>query len=155
MSIVKLWRVKGVKGGFTTFFIFILALRCLSQNVGTFQVKRLSVLVKTLRCFCVDDELVWFFHFYFIAIVHDLFVIPLYHPKIDSGNSNTKSRWKHRFPSPLNSKNKAINIVLTFKLLKIMKMEMNYVAPELEVLEVMVEKGFEGSVTPPGVGEEL
>ena len=34
-------------------------------------------------------------------------------------------------------------------------MEMNYVAPELEVLEVMVEKGFEGSVTPPGVGEEL
>ena len=24
-------------------------------------------------------------------------------------------------------------------------MEMNYVAPELEVLEVMVEKGFEGS----------
>ena len=27
-------------------------------------------------------------------------------------------------------------------------MEMNYVAPELEVLEVMVEKGFEGSQTP-------
>ena len=26
-------------------------------------------------------------------------------------------------------------------------MEMNYVAPELEVLEVMVEKGFEGSAT--------
>ena len=26
-------------------------------------------------------------------------------------------------------------------------MEMNYVAPELEVLEVMVEKGFEGSGT--------
>ena len=26
-----------------------------------------------------------------------------------------------------------------------MIMEMNYVAPELEVLEVMVEKGFEGS----------
>ena len=26
-------------------------------------------------------------------------------------------------------------------------MEMNYVAPELEVLEVMVEKGFEGSTT--------
>ena len=25
-------------------------------------------------------------------------------------------------------------------------MEMNYVAPELEVLEVIVEKGFEGSV---------
>ena len=25
-------------------------------------------------------------------------------------------------------------------------MEMNYVAPELEVLEVMVEKGFEASV---------
>ena len=24
-------------------------------------------------------------------------------------------------------------------------MEMNYVAPELEVLEVMVERGFEGS----------
>ena len=35
-------------------------------------------------------------------------------------------------------------IVLTFKLLKIMKMEM-YVAPELEVLEVMVEQGFAGS----------
>ena len=30
-------------------------------------------------------------------------------------------------------------------------MEMNYVAPELEVLEVMVEKGFEGStVEGPG-----
>ena len=29
-------------------------------------------------------------------------------------------------------------------------MEMNYVAPELEVLEVMVEKGFEGSVVDPG-----
>ena len=28
-------------------------------------------------------------------------------------------------------------------------MEMNYVAPELEVLEVIVEKGFEGS---DGVG---
>ena len=26
-------------------------------------------------------------------------------------------------------------------------MEMNYVAPELEVLEVVVEKGFEGSVS--------
>ena len=34
-------------------------------------------------------------------------------------------------------------------------MEMNYVAPELEVLEVMVEKGFEGSSTgvTPGMGE--
>ena len=29
-------------------------------------------------------------------------------------------------------------------------MEMNYVAPELEVLEVMVEKGFEGSVGTEG-----
>lgn len=28
-------------------------------------------------------------------------------------------------------------------------MEMNYVAPELEVLEIMVEKGFEGSVNIP------
>ena len=28
-------------------------------------------------------------------------------------------------------------------------MEMNYVAPELEVLEVMVEKGFEGSFVIP------
>ena len=34
-------------------------------------------------------------------------------------------------------------------------MEMNYVAPELEVLEVMVEKGFEGStVVLPGLPEE-
>ena len=32
-------------------------------------------------------------------------------------------------------------------------MEMNYVAPELEVLEVMVEKGFEGSIIPPFVPE--
>ena len=32
-------------------------------------------------------------------------------------------------------------------------MEMNYVAPELEVLEVMVEKGFEGSVSGPGFGD--
>ena len=31
-------------------------------------------------------------------------------------------------------------------------MEMNYVAPELEVLEVMVEKGFEGSVGPNAGG---
>ena len=30
-------------------------------------------------------------------------------------------------------------------------MEMNYVAPELEVLEVMVEKGFEGSINNPGI----
>ena len=35
-------------------------------------------------------------------------------------------------------------------------MEMNYVAPELEVLEVMVEKGFEGSFnTEPVPGGEL
>ena len=27
-------------------------------------------------------------------------------------------------------------------------MEMNYVAPELKVLEVMVEQGFAGSTTP-------
>ena len=32
-------------------------------------------------------------------------------------------------------------------------MEMNYVAPELEVLEVMVEKGFEGSFNNPSIGE--
>ena len=32
-------------------------------------------------------------------------------------------------------------------------MEMNYVAPELEVLEVIVEKGFEGSVSGPGFGD--
>ena len=32
---------------------------------------------------------------------------------------------------------------------------MNYVAPELEVLEVMVEKGFEGSTTnDPTIGGE-
>ena len=29
-------------------------------------------------------------------------------------------------------------------------MKMNYVAPELEVLEVMVETGFAGSTTPNG-----
>ena len=40
-------------------------------------------------------------------------------------------------------KKRRIKIVLTIKLLRIM--EMNYVAPELEVLEVMVEKGFAGS----------
>ena len=34
-----------------------------------------------------------------------------------------------------------------------MKMEM-YVAPELEVLEVMVEQGFAGSVTPPSEGKD-
>ena len=34
-------------------------------------------------------------------------------------------------------------------------MEMNYVAPELEVLEVMVEKGFEGSVSVPSVDEPV
>ena len=31
-------------------------------------------------------------------------------------------------------------------------MEMNYVAPELEVLEVMVEQGFAGSSLNPGEG---
>ena len=37
-------------------------------------------------------------------------------------------------------------------------MEMNYVAPELEVLEVMVEAGFAGSdvnVNVPGSGTEV
>ena len=35
-------------------------------------------------------------------------------------------------------------------------MEMNYVAPELEVLEVMVEAGFEGSnYEGPSAGGEL
>ena len=38
-------------------------------------------------------------------------------------------------------------------------MEMNYVAPELEVLEVMVEAGFAASsdinVNVPGSGEEV
>ena len=50
---------------------------------------------------------------------------------------------------------KQIKIVLTFKLLKIM--EMNYVAPELEVLEVLVEQGFAGSsmVNNPGEPEDL
>ena len=32
-------------------------------------------------------------------------------------------------------------------------MEMNYVAPELEVLEDMVEKGFEGSFNNPSISE--
>ena len=32
-------------------------------------------------------------------------------------------------------------------------MEMNYVAPELEVLDVMVEKGFEGSFNNPSISE--
>ena len=45
-----------------------------------------------------------------------------------------------------------MKIVLTIENLKIM--EMNYVAPELEVLEVMVESGFAGSVTPPSEGED-
>ena len=31
-------------------------------------------------------------------------------------------------------------------------MEMNYVAPELEVLEVMVEVGFNGSTNDPNFG---
>ena len=33
-------------------------------------------------------------------------------------------------------------------------MEMNYVAPELEVLEVMVEQGFAGSVSFPDEPED-
>ena len=33
-------------------------------------------------------------------------------------------------------------------------MKMNYVAPELEILEVMVEKGFEGSFNTAPDGEE-
>ena len=34
-------------------------------------------------------------------------------------------------------------------------MEMNYVAPELEVLEVMAEKGFEGSTGAPGIDDPV
>ena len=34
-------------------------------------------------------------------------------------------------------------------------MEMNYVAPELEVLEVMVEKGFESSTPDATVGGDV
>ena len=33
-----------------------------------------------------------------------------------------------------------------------MKMEMKYVAPEVEVLEVAIEKGFEASFTEPTPG---
>ena len=51
-----------------------------------------------------------------------------------------------------NEKKKQIIIVLTLKQLRIM--EMNYVAPELEVLEVMVEAGFAFS-NEPAPGEEL
>ena len=39
-----------------------------------------------------------------------------------------------------------------------MEMEKFYVAPEVEVLEVAVEKGFEGSdplVNPPSAGSDL
>ena len=36
-----------------------------------------------------------------------------------------------------------------------MKMEMKYVAPEVEVLEVAIEKGFEGSTFVPGGGNEV
>ena len=39
-----------------------------------------------------------------------------------------------------------LNSINNLKTVTIMKKEM-YVAPELEVLEVMVEKGFEGSTT--------
>ena len=41
----------------------------------------------------------------------------------------------------------------TTKLFKIMEMEKFYVAPEVEVLEVAVEKGFEGSAQIPDMGE--
>ena len=37
-------------------------------------------------------------------------------------------------------------LTLTTKLFKIMEMEKFYVSPEVEVLEVAVEKGFEGSI---------
>ena len=53
------------------------------------------------------------------------------------------NKWKKTLYYIINEK-KQIKIVLTFKLLMIMKMEM-YVAPELEVLEIMVEQGFAGS----------
>ena len=43
-----------------------------------------------------------------------------------------------------NEKKANKKIVLTFKLLMIMKM--NYVAPELEVMEVLVEAGYQASV---------
>ena len=46
-------------------------------------------------------------------------------------------------------------LTLTTKLFKIMEMEKFYVAPEVEILEVAVEKGFEGSmVTPPDVTDD-
>ena len=44
-------------------------------------------------------------------------------------------------------------LTLTTKLFKIMEMEKFYVAPEVEVLEVAVEKGFEGSAQIPDMGE--
>ena len=34
-----------------------------------------------------------------------------------------------------------------------MEMEMNYVAPEVEIVEIEVERGFEGSEIEPGHGE--
>lgn len=36
-----------------------------------------------------------------------------------------------------------------------MEMEKFYVAPEVEILEVEVEKGFEGSLDGPSAGGEL
>lgn len=35
-----------------------------------------------------------------------------------------------------------------------MKMEMNYVAPEVEMVEVEVEVGFAGSVSGPGFDDD-
>ena len=45
-------------------------------------------------------------------------------------------------------------LTLTTKLFKIMEMEKFYVAPEVEVLEVAVEKGFEGSTEGPTIVDE-
>ena len=49
---------------------------------------------------------------------------------------------------------KANKVSINIQNLKIMEMKMNYVAPELEVLEVMVEQGFQASKPTGGASED-
>ena len=47
---------------------------------------------------------------------------------------------------------KQITLIITFKILKKMKKETKYVAPEAEILSAQVEKGFANSI--PNAGED-
>ena len=88
--------------------------------------------------------------------------VPLtkYQVQFTWGRRGEKRWWLHHIiyitTNERKKKKREIKLLtLTTKLFKIMEMEKFYVAPEVEILEVAVEKGFEGSmVTPPDVTDD-